>query len=203
MQNVFTFLFTVLFGFLCSCSETKQDAPSEGKFSENFDMEGLTFVAQFSFSTSYAELSSLLPENRLTLLDTEDAIEYSFLVNDIPVTVKALYYGEYFFTSLRIGFDFSDRSVNQKEAFNFLSSLLHEQFGEAIFDDEINGEDALVFEEITMDADLIRDVTLQVQGNYLVVTYSSQQNPDVNYENGTEGEWIQRGEDGEWVWMPK
>lgn len=197
MHYFSTFLLTVFLLFSCS-----QNTDSEQKATSDFNPDAFSWIRQLNFTTTYLELQKILPEKKEIILDTEDAVEYAFEISEIPAAVKALYYGEQFFNMLRLDFDFSNKLDKQLEMYQYFAGLLRDKYGEAIFDDQINGEDALVFEEITMDDVLLQDITLQMFGNNIVITYTSSQNPDPVFENGTEGEWIQRGEDGEWVWMP-
>ena len=197
MRYVTVVLFPVFLLFSCT-----QNTDSDNTATSNLNLDAFAWIRQLNFTTTYQDLQKVLPENKEVLLNSDEAVEYAFQISEIPITVKALYYGEQFFTMLRLDFDFSSFSDKQIEAYQYFGNLLREKYGEAIFDDQINGEDALVFEEITMDDVLLQDITLQMFGNNIVITYTSRQNPDPVFENGTEGEWVQRGEDGEWVWMP-
>lgn len=181
----------VCLAMLLSCNQNTEK--------EAFNYAQFDYIANFYFLKSKAECDQLLPNDKTLVDDNGAGFVYKFGSNNLVHRIKIMFNGREFFEDALFEIDFSKYPEHLEASFLYISKILEESRGVAAFHDVTDGEEFLVWTEETME-DFMYLIKLSKIGLKISLHFYEQ---PVDY-GGADlgGEWIQRGENGEWVFVP-
>lgn len=190
--NISTFLsIYVSLAMLLSCNQNTEK--------EAFNYAQFDYIANFYFNKSKTECEQSLPNDKTLVDDNGAGFVYEFGSNNLVHRVKITFNGREFFEDALFEIDFSKYPEHLEASFLYISKMLEESRGAAAFHDVTDGEELLVWTEETME-DFLYLIKLSKIGQMISIHFYEQ---PVDY-GGVDlgGEWVQRGENGEWVFVP-
>jgi hypothetical protein len=183
---------------LASCSsQGKRDVENA-----EFDFGQFDYIDGIDVRMTFNDVLSLLPSDKKMVSDADIGMVYSWVRGKVSHELSVFFYGYDYYTELRVELDFSEDVENAEPTMWFLHKKLENKYG-APYNYINSEEDELVqWKEVRMDGENIITLFFDRTNNLIKFESNILDTEDLGFENGTEGEWVQRGPDGEWVWMP-
>lgn len=197
--NYFLFSLACLFVGLVSCNNDAQSEDNSGSFTP----QDFSYITEYNFNTTKSQFLSLIPSGIKPLKNTEDHVEFEFERNNIIHTIHALNYGEEFFYMVSIRINFNGNENLAEDVFNHVNAALEKRFGRPVSAIDLQDGKTLIYKDKTTDNTLINMVNVSFNGMTLLLDFSSVQDVDTEFDENEEGDWVQRGTDGTWIWVPK
>jgi hypothetical protein len=167
--------------------------------SDKFDFSQFDYIEHTYFLKTWSECQQQLPDSKKLVVESEDGFSYEFGTNNITQNATFLFYGADFFSEAIIEIDFSKNAEKLEESFIYITKLIENQRGKAALHDVLTNQETITWFEETMDGELY--VLSLTKYDQLIVF--SLKIEEIEYGDGDEGgEWVQRGPDGEWVFVP-
>lgn len=207
----------VLFAFgLQSCGD-KNDKNSTSEVAaspEDDRLSSLIYIPLISYGQSRKDISAYVPDIAKVTIDSEDALTYSFTSDDIKHTVTYLFYGGEIYTEAIVELEFPEASNRIDAAFEFLKKMLEPIYGAP--SDYTPKQPNKMVEWTQESVGLTAYYTVSQGSKVLTFTMIPFFQDDDNNEmehfhnegawlkdfDSPEGEWVQVGPDGRWVFYP-
>jgi hypothetical protein len=190
-----TFLLLLIISF--SCQNKAENV------AENFDYKSLDYLKDFRFLLTSNDILNLLPNDKKMFSESEDGFLYTFKRDNIEHQVTALFYGDEHFNTLIATLVFSDNKNQQDAIFNHLKKMLGDKYQEPVTHDKNDLEESITWLEITMYDDVNFTIQLSKFENTITLNFQTPQKHPEDFETEDEnGEWVQRGENGDWIFVP-
>lgn len=195
MKSISLYAIVVLFMTAVSC----QGSAEKNTDSKEFDFSQFDYIEYLYFLKTWKECEQLLPNPKTLVVDNEDGFGYEFSKQNIKQNATFLFYGADFFTEAIVEIDFTQNPEQLEKSFMYITKLLENQRGKAALHDVLTNQETISWFEETTAGELFV-LTLTKYDHIIVLNLRSE---EIEYGGGDEGgEWVQRGEDGEWVFIP-
>jgi hypothetical protein len=195
-------LTTLIFGaaiLFSSCSSNEKTEDKEKDQMQKLDLKNFDYIGKITFNQQTDEIVNILPQDKTVIGDTEDGFAYEFSHDNIKHTITVLTYGSLFFSDLNIEIDFSENLSAIEKTFAYLSKLLENRFESPSSQAASSTQETLTWLEPILDDARFLYVTLTKHEQLITINLNAADNQDYG---GKEGEWVQRGPDGDWVFVP-
>lgn len=195
---LFSFILSI---FLFSCDSKKTTSEEAQANTLEIDLGSFDYIGKINFSISRQEIINMLPKDKKLVGDKEEGFAYDFTINDITHSLVVLNYGLTYFSDLNIELDFSKKTDDIEKAYMYINKALENRYENPITHETSSKQETITWKEETMDEDDNYMVILTKFEKQLTIQFLAQPNQEYD-SHGTEGEWIQRGPNGDWVFMP-
>ena len=183
---------------LASCSnQGKNDAKNT-----EIDFGQFDYIDGIDVRMTFNEVMGLLPSDKKTVSDSDIGMVYSWVRGKVSHELSAFFYGYDYYSELRVELDFSEDVENAEPTMFYLHKILENKYGAPYNYINSDEEEFVQWKEVRMDGENIITLHFERTNNLIKLESNVLDTEDLGFENGTEGEWVQRGPDGEWVWMP-
>jgi hypothetical protein len=195
MTMKYMFLGIVLTVFIATISCENKSAVN----SDEFDYSQFDYLEHTYFLKTWLECQQQLPDPKKLVVESEDGFTYEFGTNNISQNATFLFYGADFFSEANIEIDFSKNAEKLESTFMYITKLIENHRGKAALHDVLSNQETITWFEETMDG-VLYVLSLTKYDQLIVFSLRAQ---EMEYGADDEGgEWVQRGPDGEWVWVP-
>ncbi len=184
---------------ICMMSCKKNNQPEQVEA----DLASFAYLKNLRFLLTKNQIEQVLPKEIKIISDNEDGVLYELEKNDIKHQITALFYGNEFFDMLMLELDFTKNKTQQALVFEYLLKELTQK-NKAPFSTENNENGQFIsWIDGSMQEAIHYKITLSKQDNIVGLNYVIEIKDESNFEHDDfGGEWIQRGEDGEWIFVP-
>lgn len=190
-----TFLLLLIVSFSCK--------PKAANETEDFDYKSLDYIKDLRFSLTNNEVLNLLPKDKKMFSESEDGFLYTFKRDNIEHQITTLFYGEEFFSTLIATLVFSEDKSQLDAVFMYLNKMLENKYKAPVTHDKNDLEESITWLEETKEQDINYTIKLAKFENTISVSYLLIQKHAEDFETEDEnGEWVQRGENGDWIFVP-
>ncbi len=179
---------------LVSCDNGKQDS--------KLDYEQFEYIKKIDPGLNFDAVLELIPENAKVIGNSEIGFSYSWEHDFTKHELSCFFYGNENFSELILVLDFSKKPEFADFAMNFVNKALENKFGKP---QSYQSQDTDVLLEWSFTGDLghyIISLNQQKESNIIQISHIKQADDNVDNEENKSGEWVQRGPDGDWVWVP-
>jgi hypothetical protein len=190
------FLATIIFLFF-SCNE--DNVHSEQPVSK-IELSQFDYLEKLFFTSTSKDLEKLLPANKTLIGNNEDGLAYDFGENGIKQSTSFMFYGNNFFSDANISIEFTDNLDSLDHVFIYISKLLENKNGKPNFYDKTDADETITWIEENVDGNLY--ITKLTKYDTMISVNLNLEEADSDYGSDVNGEWVQRGENGEWVFVP-
>lgn len=194
-KGLYLFVVLAIFMTVISCeSSTEKNAETEA-----FNLSQFDYIAHLYFLKTWKECEQLLPNPKTLVVDNEDGFGYNFGLDNIKQNATFLFYGADFFSEAIVEIDFSENTEQLESSYLYITKLIENQRGKAALHENTANQETNSWFEETTDGELFV-LTLTKYDHLIAFNLRSE---EIEYGGGDEGgEWVQRGEDGEWIFVP-
>jgi hypothetical protein len=179
------------------------------------DFSSLVYLSVIGTNQTSRDLTNYLPESAKIVSETEDAIVYSMNQDGIEHKMTFLFYGESTFSEAIIELRMEGGTKGHDKGFDHIREMLSGRHGKP---SELKAEQPNKMVEWTVEKKDVTEYYTVTQGAYLTYTMMPFFHGDANYEaeheahflewlddhdsTDEDGEWVQVGPDGRWVFYP-
>jgi hypothetical protein len=181
-----------------SCSDIVPDTVTKSK---DVDLSQFDYLDNLFYERSRENITKVLPLEKILVADSEDGLLYTFGHQGVKHTATFLFYGHDWFMDGDISIEFSGNLDGIDLAFNYITKIFEKNFGKADFNERTDVDATITWIEEDMHGNIyIRK--LSKYDEMIAANFRIEESDEDYGDGGTEGEWVQRGENGDWVFVP-
>lgn len=189
-------------GFLLfSCSSNNKEGSDQQEDLQEIDFMHFDYIAELHPSMKAEAIVKLLPADKKLIGDKEEGFAYDFTTDKINHSLVVLTYGEASFSDLTIELDFTSRIQDIERSFMYVTKILENRFHTAVTHAASSNQETITWSEKISDENKVLTITLTKYDKLITVNFNVVNNDNEDY-GGADGEWVQRGPDGEWIFVP-
>ena len=200
-----TQLFTALvFGMaivFSSCSSNEKTEDQKEVQMQELDLKNFDYIGKITFNQQTDEIVNLLPQDKTVVGDTEDGLAFAFSHDKIMHTVTILTYGALFFSDLNIEIDFSENRKAIEKSFSHINKSLEKRFKSPTSRAASSTQETTTWQEISKGEQRHLSIPLTKYKNLITIDLKASDSQNQDFSS-SEGEWVQRGPTGDWVFVP-
>jgi hypothetical protein len=195
IRHISSILLMLFIGASCESSTNEQNE-------DNIDYTALDYINAIDVSMTHNGVMKLIPNDRKEISASDIGFVYSWERNSIIHDFSVFFYGYEHYSELRVLLDCSKNQTASEKIMIYLHKLIENKYGAPETYTNDDNEEFVEWKETRMEGEYFISLFYTKKEHLIAFeTYILDVN-DLEFENGTEGEWVQVGPEGEWVWMP-
>jgi len=184
-----------------SCASNSNEKSDNDENEQNIDFAQFDYIGALHFAITRDEITQLLPHDKKLVGDKEEGFAYDFVQEEIEHHMVVLTYGAESFTDLTIELDFSKHATAIEKAFMYINKHLENRFEAPVSHAASSNQETITWIDNNLSDNQVLTITLTKYDKLITVNYHAINNDNEDY-GGAEGEWVQRGPNGEWIFVP-
>ncbi len=180
----------------CNSNSEQSEAAKE------FELSQFDYLASVGVAMSFDAVLNLLPNDKKTLSDSDIGFVYTWERDSVKHELSAFFYGYETLSELRAIYDFTKNPEFTEQTMMYLHKIQENKYGAPVNYSDNAQEELVQWKETRMEGEYVISLYYEKTKDMITFECAILDKEDLDFQNGTEGEWVQRGPDGEWVWMP-